>query len=177
MLTELQKSPTSFDSFEKGISLRSRPRDGIMREEARQLGRTSRKKRLIASNLPPSSERWISIAHEVIALLTLPRPSRRLHLLGIPKTRLPPPPKRLGTSPYTPRIHISRGPRMARLLIKRLGKRRRGNSVVEMLSKVERALPPTPVSTCLAPPVGLVPVARILPRSPASTAKRKVIMR
>ena len=25
MLTELQKSPTSFDSFEKGVSLRSRP--------------------------------------------------------------------------------------------------------------------------------------------------------
>ena len=137
------------------------------------MGHTSRKKRSIASNLPPSSERWISIAHKVIASLTLLWPSPRLHLLGILETRPPPPPKRLGTSPYTPYIHIPCDSKMARPPIKRFERRRRGNSVVEILSKEERALPPSPVLTRLAPPVRLVLVARIFPRSSASTAKKK----
>ena len=99
--------------------------------------------------------------------------SPRLHLLGIPETRAPPPPKRLSISPHTPRIHIPRGPRMARSPIMRIGRRRRGSSVVEMLSKVEMALPPSPVSTRLAPPVELVLVARILPRSLATIVMRR----
>ena len=104
------ESPTSFDSFEKDVSLRSRPRWN-MREGATQLGRTSRRK---------------------FKLRTSPHTSHT----------------------DTPRIHIPRGLRMARLPIKRLGRRRRGSSVVEMLSKVERTLPPLPVSTRLAPPKG-----------------------
>ena len=64
---------------------------------------------------------------EVIASLILLWPSPRLHLLGILETRPPPPPERLGTSLYTPRIHILRDSRTARPPIKRLGRRRRGN--------------------------------------------------
>ena len=45
-----------------------------------------------------------------------------------------------------------------------------------MLSKVERALPSSPVSMCLILPVRLTLVTRIFLRSSTSTTKRKVIM-
>ena len=111
-------------------------------EGARQLGRISRKKRSIDSNLPPSSEEWIGVAHEVIVPLILPWPSSRLQLLGIIET-IPPrvsnlKPCRLGiletsrlrkfklrTNPHTPRTHIPRVARMARPLTRKLGRRRR----------------------------------------------------
>ena len=44
------------------------------------------KKRSIDSNLPPSSEEWIGIAHDVIVPLILPQPSSRPQLLGILET-------------------------------------------------------------------------------------------
>lgn len=41
---------------------------------------------------------------------------------------------------------------MARSPIKRLGRRKRGNSIIKILSKLEKALLPSPVSTHLASP-------------------------
>ena len=65
ILTGLQKNPTSFDSFEKDLSLRLRPRWN--NAGGSKIIRTHySKKRLIASNFPSSSEKWISIAHKVI---------------------------------------------------------------------------------------------------------------
>ena len=148
MLTRPQKSPTSFDSFEKDSSLRLRPRGD--NAGGSLIVTHYSKKRSIVSNLPPSSEKWISVAHEVIVQLILPWPCSRPQLLETLETislrRLRPKPCRFGvlgmsflkrpnTSPYTPRIHIPRGPRMARPPIRRLGRRRRESSVVERLSK------------------------------------------
>ena len=59
MLIKLQKSPTSFDSFEKDSSPGS---DRTTRERTRQLGRIGqKKKRSITSSPLLSSERWISV--------------------------------------------------------------------------------------------------------------------
>ena len=63
ILTGFQKSPTSFDFFEKDSSLRSRPRWNNA-ERNLTVGMHCSKKQLIASNLPPSSEKWISVVHE-----------------------------------------------------------------------------------------------------------------
>ena len=73
MLTGLQKSPTSFDSFEKDSSPGSDGTTSLKtRVGARQLGRVSQGNNQ-ASKLP-FSERWISAAHEVIVRLILPWP-------------------------------------------------------------------------------------------------------
>ena len=66
MLTELQKSPISFDFFEKDVSLWSESR-----EKELDYWDTSVKMQLMlrqrpAFNLSPSSEKWISVTHEVI---------------------------------------------------------------------------------------------------------------
>ena len=47
--------------------------------------------------------------------------------LGILETSPLPPPKRLRTSPYTPRTHIPRVPRMSRPPTRKLGRRKRDN--------------------------------------------------
>ena len=119
------ESPISFDSFEKNVSLRSRPRWNT-REGARQLGRTSRRKRSIASKLP-SSEIWVSVAYKVIVPLILPWPCFRPQQLEILETNTPPPPKRLSLSPHTPRTHILCVQRMAGPPTRKLGRRRRDN--------------------------------------------------
>ena len=94
-----------------------------MQEEVQQLRRISwRNNRKPPFFLREMDQRF----PEVIASLTIPWPSPRLHLLGILKTRPPPPLERLGTIPYTPRIHILCGSRTARPPIKRLGRKRRG---------------------------------------------------
>ena len=63
ILTGLQKSSTSFNSSEKDSSLRSRPRGNNVGGSL-TIGTHYLKRRSIASNLPPSSEKWISVAYE-----------------------------------------------------------------------------------------------------------------
>ena len=122
------------------------------------MGRTRRRKQLIASNLSLSSEQWISIVHKIIAPLTLlwpsPRPSP-LRILETTPSKIPnPQPCRLGiletsrprklklsTSPHSLR-HISRGLRMARPPTKRLG-RRRSDNVAWNTSGLETTLVPS----------------------------------
>ena len=87
--------------------------EAITQERARQLGRISQKIRLIASNLSPSSEKWISVVHKVIVSPILLWPYSRPPLLRILETSPPPPPKRLSTSPHTCCFHIPRGPTTA----------------------------------------------------------------
>ena len=101
------KSLTSFDFFEKASSLGS---EGTTQEGARQLGRTSWKKRLITSKLP-SSEIWVSIAYEIITPPILSWPCSGSQLLGILEMSLSSTSKRLwlSTSPHTPCIHICCG--------------------------------------------------------------------
>ena len=114
------KSPISFDFFEKNSSPGS---DRTTRKEAQQLRRISQKNNQKSPSFLREMDQHFP---EVIISLTLLWPSPRLHLLGILETRLPHPPKSLGTSPYTPRIHIIRDSRMARPPIKKIGRRKRG---------------------------------------------------
>ena len=79
ILTELQKSPTSFNSFEKDVSLWSE----------------SREKELDCWD----TSNWISVTHEVIIQLILPWPCSRPQLLRVLETCPLPPQKRLNTIP------------------------------------------------------------------------------
>ena len=112
MLTELQKSPTSFDSFEKDVSLWSESR-----EKELDCWETSVKMQLMLRQRPAykSSKNWISVTHKVIIQLILPWPCSRPQLLRVLEMSPPPTPKRLwlSTSPHTPCIHIRRSPTIA----------------------------------------------------------------
>ena len=126
ILTRPQKSPNSFDFFEKDLNFDS---DRTMQEGVRQVGRTSRRKQLIASKLP-SSKRRISVTYKVIVQLILPWLCSRSPLHGtletISPTKLWPKfcwlgifrisqPKKLwpSTSPHIPHTHILYGPTIA----------------------------------------------------------------
>ena len=130
MLTKLQKSPNSFDSFEKDSSSGS---DGTTQVGTRQLGRISWRIDSLQPR-PPSSERWISVAQEVTVRLIPPWPSFRRQ------------PEILETSPHIPRC-LSRGPRMARPLTKKSGRNKKAASL-RLQASPERL---HPKRRCLCP--------------------------
>ena len=117
------------------------------------------------SGLASPLKRWISVAHKVTVLLTLPWSSPRFQPLEILKT-ISPLPKlcqlgilkrsplkkfRPSTIPHTSRIHILHGPKMAP--IEKLRRRKRKDIAT---SRLEEALfpPQPPMSTWPRPIVG-----------------------
>ena len=74
MLTELQKSPTSFDSFEKDVSLWTESR-----KKEFDYWETSVRMQLMLRQRPvyKSSKNWISVTYKVIIQLILPWPCSR----------------------------------------------------------------------------------------------------
>ena len=168
MLTRLQKSPTSFDSFEKDSSPWLRSRWNNVRRNL-TVGTYWLKKQLIASNLLPSSEIWVSVAHKIIVPLILPWSSFRPYQPGILGIS---PPKRLSTSTHTSRTHISRVSRMARPPTRKLGRRKRDNIAWNTSGlKTTLVLPQSPMSM---PPTLPVRLARTWVISLVSTVTRRV---
>lgn len=62
---------------------------------------------------------------------------------------------------------------MARSLVKRFRKRRKRNSIIEMLSKIEKALPPSSVLMHPAPLVRFILFAKIFFKSLAIIMMKK----
>lgn len=134
------------------------------------------KKQLIISSFLSYLGRQISVCFKIIVQLILLWPSPRLYLLEISKTKPLPPPKRFNISLYTPRIHISCNPKMARPLIKRLKKRKRKNSIIKIQSKIKKVLFSSSVLKYLVSPIRLVSVIKIFSRSLAIITKRRGII-